>query len=61
MWHAMNTKTLISTIALALVLGTQALPGTVLARGYDRDGHYNPDRILRIKPRWEAVLPGKIC
>lgn len=32
----MNTKTLISTLALTLALGTLALPGTAAARDYDR-------------------------
>ena len=34
----MNTKTLISTLALTLALGTLALPGTAAARDYDRGG-----------------------
>lgn len=34
----MKTKTLISTLALTLALGTLALPGTAAARDYDRDG-----------------------
>ncbi len=57
----MSTKSLISALALTLALGTQALPDTVLAKGYDRDGHYYPDRIIRIEPRWYAVPSGKIC
>ncbi len=114
----MNTKTLISALALTLALGSLALPGTAAARDYDRggdrqeqhrdhrdrddhrrhdnnrgrherdryehrrhdrghhyghnhwipffpnvrygyfdfghhrDGHYNPERIIRIQPRW---------
>jgi len=34
----MNTKTLISTLALTLALGSLALPGTASARDYERDG-----------------------
>lgn len=42
----MNTKTLISTLALTLALGTLALPGTAAARDNNRDGdrqEYNRD------------------
>lgn len=35
----MNTKTLISTLALTLALGTMALPGTAAARDNNRDGN----------------------
>lgn len=34
----MNTKTLISALALTLALGSLALPGTAAARDYDRGG-----------------------
>ena len=34
----MNTKTLISSLALTLALGTLALPGTAAARDNNRDG-----------------------
>ncbi len=43
----MNTKTLISTLALTLALGTLALPGTAAARDYERDGdRYQQSRDL---------------
>lgn len=41
----MNTKTLISALALTLTLGTLALPGTASARDYGNDrGHQEQSR-----------------
>jgi Ni/Co efflux regulator RcnB len=50
----MNSKTLISTIALTLALGTLALPGTAAARDYDRGGDRQEHRDNRDHDRGDS-------